>query len=48
MTDEPSCGNCFLYHEKKKTCPIDGRRRMKVNGCYMHFVPKDSNGKKIS
>lgn len=40
---EPSCGNCFLYSEKKKICPIDGKHRTKVNGCYMHFVPKEKN-----
>lgn len=46
LNDEPSCGNCFLY-TKKKTCPIDGRYRMKTNGCYMNFVPKDKDGKKV-
>lgn len=40
---EPSCGNCFLYSEKKKICPIDGKHRTKVNGYYMHFVPKEKN-----
>lgn len=48
MTNEASCGSCFLYHEKKKICPIDGRHRLKVNGCYMNYQPKDKDGKKIS
>jgi len=47
MSEEPSCGSCFLYSEKRKTCPIDGRHRTKMNGCYINYVPKDKDGKKI-
>ena len=38
---EPCCGNCFLYSEKKKAGPIDGRNRTKQQGCYMHYMPKE-------
>ena len=31
----PSCGNCFLL-SKKQICPIDGKYKLKVNGCKDH------------
>lgn len=46
LSNEPSCGTCFLYSEKKKTCPIDGRHRMKTNGCYINYRPKDEHVQK--
>ena len=36
-----SCGDCFLYSEKKKMCPVDGKYKTKVNGCFQHFIAKD-------
>ena len=47
LSDSSSCGTCFLYSEKKRICPIDGKYRTKVNGCYINYVPKDKDGKKI-
>lgn len=41
--DGNSCGECFLYSEKKKYCSVDGKRRTKVNGCYDKFQPKPKN-----
>ncbi len=38
--DANSCGDCFLYNERKKICPIDGKYRTKVNGCFIHFKAK--------
>lgn len=35
-----ACGDCFLYSERKKICPHDGKYRTKVNGCFINFVPK--------
>ncbi len=35
-----ACGDCFLYSERKKICPHDGKYRTKVNGCFANFVPK--------
>lgn len=43
MNDLANCGNCFLYHERKQTCPIDGKRRTKSNGCYLNYQPKDEH-----
>ena len=41
MSFEPSCGTCFLYHEKKKICTIDGKHRMKINGCFINYKAKE-------
>lgn len=41
LNNLPCCGNCFLYSEKKKSCPIDGKTRLKSNGCYINYIPKD-------
>ena len=37
---DKKCGNCFLYHDRKKVCAIDGKYRMKVNGCEKDWQPK--------
>lgn len=33
------CGNCFLFHEGKKYCSLDGKQHV---GCFKNFMPKES------
>jgi hypothetical protein len=40
-----ACGDCFLYNERKKICPMDGKYRTKVNGCFIYFKAK-TDGRK--
>lgn len=35
------CGSCACYHERKKICAVDGKYRMKSNGCFNKFIPKN-------
>ena len=39
-----NCGDCACYSERKKICAMDGRYRMKSNGCFQNFISKGKNG----
>lgn len=33
------CEHCFLYHERKKYCSLDGKVHV---GCFKNFMSKES------
>ena len=37
MIDNCTCGTCFLWHEKKKYCSLDGKVH---TGCIANHMPK--------
>ncbi len=38
LTDKCLCEDCFLYHEKKHYCSLDGKQH---KGCYNNFMAKE-------